>query len=147
MAQSCQEMTQRLKSSRAETEDLIGKTTTLQTQSSRVDVQRAVLDTFLSRYQLTEAETNALSGKTEMNEEFFNALDRVRDIHENCKSLLRSNQQQAGLSVMESMAALQEVAFEHLFRWTQGVCVCVEIESVGACMFVCLFVVCLFVCL
>ena len=52
---------------------------------------------------------------------FFAALERVRSIHNNCRALLRSHHQRAGLELMESMSAHQEQAYEHLCRWVWGV--------------------------
>ena len=47
-------------------------------------------------------------------------LEKVRAIHENCKILLRNNQQTAGLEIMEQMAIHQEAAYERLYRWMQS---------------------------
>lgn len=52
-----------------------------------------------------------------MGEEFFAALAHVRHIHANCRALLRSQHQRAGLELMDTMANLQETAYEKLCRW------------------------------
>jgi hypothetical protein len=51
--------------------------------------------------------------------EFFASLSKVKKIHNDCKVLLRSNQQQAGLEIMEQMALLEESAYERLYRCLQ----------------------------
>lgn len=48
---------------------------------------------------------------------FFAALARVRTIHDNCRQLLRTHHQRAGLELMDLMAAHQESAYERLCRW------------------------------
>ncbi len=48
---------------------------------------------------------------------FFDALARVRAIHDNCRQLLRSHHQRAGLELMDQMSHYQEGAYEHLCRW------------------------------
>lgn len=48
--------------------------------------------------------------------EFFEALSRVRSIHANCKALLRTHHQRAGLELMDAMSAHQEGAYERLCR-------------------------------
>lgn len=53
----------------------------------------------------------------EVNATFFSALARVRAIHENCRSLLRTHHQRAGLELMDMMAQHQETAYERLCRW------------------------------
>ncbi|KAA8594016.1 hypothetical protein FQN60_004850 [Etheostoma spectabile] len=55
-------------------------------------------------------------------EDFFRALSRVKHIHEDVKILLRTNQQTAGLEIMEQMAVLQETSYEQLYRWAQNEC-------------------------
>ena len=47
---------------------------------------------------------------------FFGALERVREIHANCRALLRTHHQRAGLELMDSMATHQEAAYERLCR-------------------------------
>lgn len=47
---------------------------------------------------------------------FFAALERVRGIHSNCRSLLRTAHQRAGLELMDLMSSYQETAYEHLCR-------------------------------
>ena len=49
-------------------------------------------------------------------DDFFAALERVRTIHANCRSLLRSHHQRAGLELMEIMSNHQEAAYERLRR-------------------------------
>lgn len=44
----------------------------------------------------------------------------MKQIHNDVKVLLRTNQQTAGLEIMEQMALLQETAYEGLYRWAQG---------------------------
>ena len=52
----------------------------------------------------------------DIGEAFFSALDRVRSIHSNCKALLRTHHQRAGLELMDAMSAHQEAAYERLCR-------------------------------
>eukprot|EP00054_Salpingoeca_dolichothecata_P024694 m.169099 g.169099 ORF g.169099 m.169099 type:complete len:652 (-) comp25102_c0_seq3:54-2009(-) len=121
MAVTCTEMTQRLNDAQSETRELLTQTSQLRSSVQRVTVQAGVLDMFLKKFQLSEDERDALHGD-EVTPSFFGALARAQKIHDECKSLLRTNQQQAGLTIMESMAALQEAAFEKLYRWTQSAC-------------------------
>lgn len=57
-----------------------------------------------------------------LSQEFFQALTRVKQIHNDCKVLLRTNHQTAGLEIMESMALHQESSYERLYRWAQNEC-------------------------
>uniref|UniRef100_A0A8C8A1S9 Conserved oligomeric Golgi complex subunit 6 n=1 Tax=Oryzias sinensis TaxID=183150 RepID=A0A8C8A1S9_9TELE len=53
---------------------------------------------------------------------YLRILSRVKQIHEDVKILLRTNQQTAGLEIMEQMAVLQETSYEQLYRWAQNEC-------------------------
>jgi hypothetical protein len=70
---------------------------------------------FLEQYQLKPEEVSALQGE-DVNAAFFVALARVRTIHDNCRSLLRTHHQRAGLELMDMMATHQETAYERLCR-------------------------------
>lgn len=56
---------------------------------------RDIASTFLSRFQLTEEESNALKS-SDLVPAFFKALVRVQQIHSDCKVLLRTQHQRAG---------------------------------------------------
>lgn len=121
MAQACEEMSGRLMAARSQTSDLISKTSVLRNMTQQVKVKENVVHVFMQRFQLSADEEQVLTAPSVM-PAFFPALERVKQIHENCKALLRTNQQQAGLSIMEAMSAAQETAFEKLYRWTQNAC-------------------------
>ena len=53
---------------------------------------------------------------SQIGEPFFSALERVCSIHANCRSLLRTQHQRAGLELMDLMSSYQETAYEHLCR-------------------------------
>lgn len=106
---------------RADTKQLIQRTSALENEGLALSTRRDVLDLFLGRFQLSEDERKALSSK-EISDDFFVAFAKVKRIHDDCKLLLRTSQQRAGLSIMEAMAATQELGYERLFRWTQCMC-------------------------
>lgn len=120
MATSCSDMTQRLTAARDETADLIRKTTALQAERQQMQLRGSVLAHFVAQYQLAPEEEAVLTGKAAFGDAFFHALRRVQRIHRDCRRLLGTQHQKAGLDIMESMAALQETAYERLYRWTQG---------------------------
>ncbi|XP_077987894.1 conserved oligomeric Golgi complex subunit 6-like [Glandiceps talaboti] len=132
MGTCCQEMTNRLKAARNQTSDLINKTTKLQAESQRLQMRAEVADAFLNKFQLKSEEVKVLRGTRDgrLHEDFFKAMERVKQIHNDCKVLLRTNQQTAGLEIMETMALHQETAYERLYRWTQGECRMLSSDSV-----------------
>ncbi|XP_077421864.1 conserved oligomeric Golgi complex subunit 6 [Vanacampus margaritifer] len=124
MSTCCAEMTSRLKAAKEQTQDLIVKTNKLQGENHRLEVRAQVAQAFLAKFQLSSEEMRTLRAARDapMTEDFFKALSRVKQIHEDVKILLRTNQQTAGLEIMEQMAVLQEEAYEQLYRWTQNEC-------------------------
>ncbi|XP_062329293.1 conserved oligomeric Golgi complex subunit 6 [Osmerus eperlanus] len=124
MSSCCEEMTNRLKAAKVQTQDLIVKTNKLQGENHRLEVRAQVAQAFLSKFQLSAEEMFILRGARDVpvTEEFFKALSRVKHIHEDVKILLRTNQQTAGLEIMEQMAVLQETSYEQLYRWAQNEC-------------------------
>ncbi|KAG9348419.1 hypothetical protein JZ751_002154, partial [Albula glossodonta] len=89
--------------------------------SHRLEVRAQVAQAFLSKFQLSSEEMATLRGARDapITKDFFRALSRVKHIHEDVKVLLRTNQQTAGLEIMEQMAVLQETSYEQLYRWAQ----------------------------
>ncbi|KAM7110744.1 conserved oligomeric Golgi complex subunit 6 isoform 1-T1 [Molossus nigricans] len=146
MNSCCQDMTSRLQAAKEQTQDLIVKTTKLQAERptsqislwtqknnlcQRLEIRAQVADAFLSKFQLTSDEMSVLRGTREgpITEAFFKGLARVKQIHNDVKVLLRTNQQTAGLEIMEQMALLQETAYERLYRWAQSECRTLTQES------------------
>lgn len=124
MNDCCQDMTNRLKTAKAQTHHLINQTTSLHNESHKLQMKQQVADSFLAKFQLKPEEIKSLRGtKTgALSQDFFQALARVKQIHNDCKVLLRTNHQTAGLEIMESMALHQESSYERLYRWSQNEC-------------------------
>lgn len=124
MSTCCEEMTNRLKAAKEQTQDLIVKTNKLQGENHRLEVRAQVAQAFLGKFQLSSEEMSTLRTARDgpVTEDFFKALNRVKQIHEDVKVLLRTNQQTAGLEIMEQMAVLQEASYEQLYRWAQNEC-------------------------
>ncbi|KAB0404839.1 hypothetical protein E2I00_005546 [Balaenoptera physalus] len=127
MSSCCQDMTCRLQAAKEQTQDLITKTTKLQAESQTLEIRAQVADAFLSKFQLSSDEMSLLRGTREG--PITEALGRVKQIHNDVKVLLRTNQQTAGLEIMEQMALLQETSYERLYRWAQSECRTLTQES------------------
>lgn len=89
----------------------------------------AVAQRFLERFTLSEQELSVLTGPLSFSAKdpavgsaFFDALDRVHTIGEDCRALLTTEHQTAGIEIMELMSGIQEKAFDKLHRWTQTEC-------------------------
>ncbi|XP_028321224.1 conserved oligomeric Golgi complex subunit 6-like [Gouania willdenowi] len=73
MSACCEEMTNRLKASKEQTQDLIVKTNKLQGENQRLEVRAQVVQAFLTKFQLSPEETATLRGPRDapITEDFF----------------------------------------------------------------------------
>ncbi|GFT06074.1 conserved oligomeric Golgi complex subunit 6 [Nephila pilipes] len=131
MNECCNDMMSRLQATKSQTHDLINETTKLQAESQKIQMKQEVTQAFLDTFHLKPEEIKVLRGTRDagLDKQFFEVLNKVKMIHNNCKALLRSSQQTAGIEIMEAMALQQEAAYERLYRWTQSECRLLNVES------------------
>ncbi|GBM06457.1 Conserved oligomeric Golgi complex subunit 6 [Araneus ventricosus] len=131
MNECCNDMMSRLQATKSQTHDLINETTKLQAESHKIQMKQEVTHAFLDTFHLKPEEIKVLRGTRDggLDKQFFEVLCKVKKIHNNCKALLRSSQQTAGIEIMEAMALQQEAAYERLYRWTQSECRLLNVES------------------
>lgn len=118
----CRRIANVLDKSRERTGNLLDETARFNNNLAKIEERKKMLETFLVDYQLTDEEISALRTDDQITENFFSALARVQEIHGNCRQLLRTHHQRAGLELMDVMASYQENAHERLARWVQGEC-------------------------
>ncbi|XP_023763515.1 conserved oligomeric Golgi complex subunit 6 [Lactuca sativa] len=121
LAECCDKIAKSLNNCNATTGDIITTTERLKQELEITTQRQEIASCFLRDYQLSSDEINALR-EEELNENFFKALSHVQTIHGNCKVLLRTHHQRAGLELMDMMAVYQEGAYERLCRWVQTEC-------------------------
>ncbi|KAJ8468136.1 hypothetical protein OPV22_030688 [Ensete ventricosum] len=121
LAECCDQIAKALSSCSASTGDIISTTERLKQELELTTQRQEIVSCFLRDYQLSNDEINALR-EEELGENFFKALVHVQEIHANCKILLRTHHQRAGLELMDMMSVYQEGAYERLCRWVQAEC-------------------------
>lgn len=121
LADCCDRIAKALNSCNATTGDIISTTERLKQELEITTQRQEIVSCFLHDYQLSNEEIKALRDE-DLNENFFKALSHVQEIHANCKTLLRTHHQRAGLELMDMMAVYQEGAYERLCRWVQAEC-------------------------
>ncbi|XP_015674182.1 conserved oligomeric Golgi complex subunit 6 [Protobothrops mucrosquamatus] len=104
MSNCCQDMTNHLKATKEQTQDLIVKTTKLQAESQRLELKAHIADAFIAEFQLSPEEMNVLRSTRDRPVTEVSTLKYIR------------------LEIMEQMALLQETSYEQLYRWAQGEC-------------------------
>ncbi|PKI57249.1 hypothetical protein CRG98_022346 [Punica granatum] len=121
LADCCDRIAKALSSCSTSTGDIISTTERLKQELEMTTQRQEIVSCFLRDYQLSNEEINALR-EDDLSENFFEALSHVQEIHSNCKILLRTHHQRAGLELMDMMAVYQEGAYERLCRWVQAEC-------------------------
>ncbi|KAL9241180.1 hypothetical protein vseg_015321 [Gypsophila vaccaria] len=121
LSECCDRIAKALDSCSSTTGDIISTTERLKQELDVTTQRQEIVSCFLRDYQLSNEEINALK-EEDLNENFFKALSHVQEIHANCKVLLRTHHQRAGLELMDMMAMYQEGAYERLCRWVQAEC-------------------------
>ncbi|KAI9090303.1 oligomeric Golgi complex subunit 6, partial [Phlyctochytrium arcticum] len=125
-----QEMEIKLQSTSQETAHLMKQTQELRIESQRCAVRHSIVEVFLERFTLSDAQVHTLTAPNEaVGPAFFEGLNHLQKISDDCKVLLVTEHQEAGLGIMEKMASYQEAAFEKLFRWAQLECRSLNRES------------------
>ncbi|KAL5179404.1 Conserved oligomeric Golgi complex subunit 6 [Glycine soja] len=99
----------------ASTTDIIGTLKRVKLELETTSQRQEIMACFLRDYQLSLEEINALR-EEELNGNFFKALSHVQEIHDNCKVLLRTHHQRAGLELMDMMVVYQEEVYVRLCR-------------------------------
>ncbi|XP_058793235.1 conserved oligomeric Golgi complex subunit 6 isoform X2 [Phymastichus coffea] len=131
-------MTSKMKTTKAETAYLIEQTRKLQAESDKISMQQEIVAAFIKKFQLNSDELAILHGSTRdapISEEFFTVINKVQDIHSNCRILMQSGHQTLALDIMQQMTLLQEAGLERLYRWTQTQCRHIENEQLITLLF------------
>ncbi|EEH55413.1 uncharacterized protein MICPUCDRAFT_34570 [Micromonas pusilla CCMP1545] len=126
----CQRISSALDSSRARTRVLLRETSRLAEEKRAIEERKRTIKTFSVDFQLKDEEI-ALLKSDDVTGAFFDALARVQEIHANCRALLRTRHQRAGMELMDQMASHQEAAHERLCRWVQGECAALAEDDAG----------------
>ncbi|EXC31695.1 Conserved oligomeric Golgi complex subunit 6 [Morus notabilis] len=121
LAGCCDRIGNAISASAASTADIVSTTDRLRQELLLTAQRQEIVSCFLRDYQVSPEEMAALR-EEELSEAFFKALSHVQEIHANCKLLLRTHHQRAGLELMDMMAVYQEGAYERLCRWVQAEC-------------------------
>jgi hypothetical protein len=124
---SCVDMDQRLYLANTRTSHLIEQTASLKAQIKESETKRAIAEELLAKFMLTDKELQVLhnsnivdGSKMGVDSAFFDALTRLQQIHQECRALLVTEHQRAGMEILETMSRQEERAYEKLYRWAQS---------------------------
>jgi len=119
----CKEVGAKLSKAEEETNALVELTREKQARIQVVEAKEKIVNTFLQRFHLSPEE-NALLESLEsddcvLSDELFKVFDRIEQIREDCKSLMKQYHQSAGLDIMERLGRRLETGYERVYRWVQ----------------------------
>lgn len=106
----CTGVRQRLEATESRTAQFVARAEELRQQRLKVEARSDAVKAFLSTYQLTEPELEALYSvplEVDNGKRFFAALGRLDDIRQECKALISSSLQSLGIEILEDMAKHQ----------------------------------------
>ncbi|KAL1513781.1 hypothetical protein ABEB36_003145 [Hypothenemus hampei] len=127
MNKSVLEMTQQLRNAKAQTKNLLQKTSALQEEKSKVEFQQDLTKAVLLKFELQPEDLKLLYGEPHRKDnpitlETFKILDKIHETHSNCTVLMQAGMQTLALDIMEQMTLHQERVLEIVYRWTLSHC-------------------------
>ena len=102
------------------------KASQLETKRNFYESQSKEIKTFLSRFQLTNAEIDLLYhaklDSSEIANSFFEVLQRLKSAYGDCKNMVEQHCYSVGFELLEILGQHQDRAYQHLFEWVKGKC-------------------------
>eukprot|EP00435_Cladocopium_sp_Y103_P075142 s968_g54.t1 len=113
-----------LKASRSETQASLERAAALRKEAISIELKQKVLDKFLGRFRLSEADTQLVrSGDKPLDDDFFTAFDRLEQVRSNARHMLStSGQQTSGVDILHETSEILEASYERMFVWVQQQC-------------------------
>jgi conserved oligomeric Golgi complex subunit 6 len=143
---SCGLVAHRLREAETAMYQFTERATVLSERKVGLEAQANAVEIFLSKYSLTEDELSALKGApldgASVNSDnksnasnFFDALNRLVLVREECCRLVGSRHQSAAFELLEVLSQQQESAYERIYHWVHDRLAlmesCVEGPGVG----------------
>ncbi|RHZ58073.1 Golgi transport complex subunit COG6 [Aspergillus thermomutatus] len=103
-----------------DTTPVLEEASALMNQKKESETKQQLLDAFVKHFVVSDDELLVLTSAEEpIDDRFFNALDRVKQVHHDCEVLLGGENQRLGLELMEKSSRNLNSAYQKLFRWIQ----------------------------
>ncbi|WWD09169.1 hypothetical protein V865_007291 [Kwoniella europaea PYCC6329] len=118
----CDQVQSELDQANSGTKYLLERADGLRSQRASAQLRSSLINLFLSKFTLSEAELAALgSREVAVGPSLFDALDRVEKIRKDCEVLLggEEGKMQAGLDIMRATSDQMESGYKKIHRWCQ----------------------------
>ncbi|PNS14360.1 Conserved oligomeric Golgi complex subunit 6 [Sphaceloma murrayae] len=127
---TCSTIRAHVNAARKETGPMLDENRTLQSQRREAEMKQRLLSAFKAHFILEEQELNALTSTAEpVNDAFYQALTRIKQIHSDSQVLLGGENQTLGLEILETSSRHINAAYQKLFRWTQRSLKTLDLEN------------------
>ncbi|KAG8913144.1 Golgi transport complex subunit 6 [Tulasnella sp. 417] len=121
MQTRCDEAQSKLQATNESCKHLLDRAEGLRAQRQATASRQSIISLFLSRFTLTEDETQAVASRdVPVGPQVFAAMDRIEKIRNDCRVLMsgEEGETKAGLDIMSLTASLLDQAYHKLARWT-----------------------------
>jgi hypothetical protein len=113
-------MRRHINAAKQETGPVLEEASALTAHKEEVETKQRLLDAFNKHFIVDDEELSTLTSSSEpVNDQFFQTLARVKQIHGDCEVLLGSENQRLGVEIMDQSSRTLNNAFQKLYRWIQ----------------------------
>lgn len=117
---TCDEMRRQINSARRETAPMLDEALALTAQKQDVEAKQQLLSAFNKHFIMSEEDLTLLTSSTEpIDDRFFQTMNRVKYIRNDCEVLLGTENQNLGMELMEQTSRNINAAFQKLYNWIQ----------------------------
>jgi hypothetical protein len=123
---ACKKLADRVAEADENMKAFMSKASELESKRNSFVQQSKEIQTFLSRFQLSDDEIEVLhrtpldSAKTAKS--FFNALQRLQTAYAECKEIVEKHCFSAGFELLDMLGQHQDLAYQRLYEWVKLQC-------------------------
>ncbi|EIT79313.1 putative oligomeric Golgi family complex subunit 6 [Aspergillus oryzae 100-8] len=118
--QTCDEMRKHISLARQDTAPVLEEASTLMNQKKEAETKQQLLDAFTKHFVVPDDDILVLTSLEDpINDQFFEVLARVKQVHRDCEALLGGENQRLGLELMDKSSRNLNSAYQKLYRWIQ----------------------------
>ena len=116
----CETLRRHLTAARRDNAPIIDDASALLEQRQDSGTKKQLLNLFQNHFVISEDDLRVLTAHTDnIDDDFFRVLARVKQIHNDCRVLLGSENQRLGLELMDASSRNLNGAYQKLYRWIQ----------------------------
>ncbi|KAI9372049.1 oligomeric Golgi complex subunit 6 [Aspergillus egyptiacus] len=120
LRETCDEMRKHIVLARQDTVPVLEEAAALMSRKQEDETKQQLLDAFTKHFIVSDEELMVLTSVEEpINDEFFDVLARVKQVHRDCEALLGGENERLGLELMEKSSRSLNSAYQKLYRWIQ----------------------------